>query len=300
MENVLAVSDTITAKETMTSLEIAEVTGRQHSNVLRDIRNMAEKLNQSTNSDVNALNFKDDYHRGDRTQYKFLSEKTQNYILDFAFGGKEESPYQIEESTYKDEKGECRTLYKLNKKACFLLASGYDTLLRAKIINRWEQLEIEKRNGGFAIPKTYSAALMLAAKQAKEIEENQKLIGEQQLQIGTLNNKVVELQEKSDYVEKILQSKETITVTQIAQDYGMSAKAFNLILRNIGIQHKVNRQWILYSKYISEGYVYSHTINIVRSDGRPDTVMNTEWRQKGRLFLYEELKKHGFLPLIEQ
>lgn len=174
MENVLAVSDTIIAKETMTSLEIAEVTGRQHSNVLRDIRNMAEKLNQSTNSDVNALNFKDDYHRGDRTQYKFLSEKTQNYILDFAFGGKEESPYQIEESTYKDEKGECRTLYKLNKKACFLLASGYDTLLRAKIINRWEQLEIEKRNGGFEIPKTLSSALMLAAKQAEQIEQQKE------------------------------------------------------------------------------------------------------------------------------
>ena len=99
--------------------------------------------------------------------------------------------------------------------------------MREKIINRWEQLEVEKRNGVLKYHRLFADALMLAAKQAKEIEENQKLIGEQQLQIGTLNNKVVELQEKSDYVEKILQSKETITVTQIAQDYGMSAKAFN-------------------------------------------------------------------------
>lgn len=255
MENVLAVSDTITAKETMTSVEIAEVTGKRHDSVLRDIDNLLDQ-----------------------------GVSLHNFV----------------ESNYTTDRGKTYRCFELTKKGCLILASGYDAVLREKIINRWEQLEVEKRNGVFEIPQTFADALMLAAKQAKEIEENQKLIGEQQLQIGTLNNKVVELQEKSDYVEKILQSKETITVTQIAQDYGMSAKAFNLILRNIGIQHKVNRQWILYSKYISEGYVYSHTINIVRSDGRPDTVMNTEWRQKGRLFLYEELKKHGFLPLIEQ
>ena len=43
MENVLAVSDTITAKETMTSVEIAEITGKEHKNVLVDIDNLLEK-----------------------------------------------------------------------------------------------------------------------------------------------------------------------------------------------------------------------------------------------------------------
>lgn len=112
--------------------------------------------------------------------------------------------------------------------------------------------------------------------------------------------KMSELEKKSDYLDLILESKETVTVTQIAQDYGMSAKAFNKILMKLGIQHKVNGQWILYAKYLGEGYVHSKTVSITRSNGMKDTVMNTEWKQKGRIFLYNLLKDNGYIPLIEQ
>jgi anti-repressor protein len=80
----------------------------------------------------------------------------------------------------------------------------------------------------------------------------------------------------------------------------MSAKRLNKILEELKVQRKVNGQWILYAPYIGQGYVHSKPFDITRHDGRPDVVMNTEWTQKGRLFLYDGLKNHGIIPLIEQ
>lgn len=128
----------------------------------------------------------------------------------------------------------------------------------------------------------------------------QNIINNQNRQIEEMSVKMSELEKKSDYLDLILESKETVTVTQIAQDYGMSAKAFNKILMKLGIQHKVNGQWILYAKYLGEGYVHSKTVSITRSNGMKDTVMNTERKQKGRIFLYNLLKDNGYIPLIEQ
>lgn len=109
-----------------------------------------------------------------------------------------------------------------------------------------------------------------------------------------------ELKPKADYLDSILQSKSLVTVTQIAKDYGMSGKKFNSILHGLKIQYKQSGQWLLYSEHQAKGYTSSETINISRTDGRTDTKMNTKWTQKGRLFLYEELKKKGILPLIEK
>lgn len=124
--------------QTMTSLQIAEVTGKQHAHVMRDIRNMVEAMKKSNQSTSGLV--EEEYHRGDRTQYKYLSDGTQKVLCDFAFGSKA-SQYLITEASYVDAKGEARAMYNLNKKACLLLASGYDVVLRAKIIDRWEQLE---------------------------------------------------------------------------------------------------------------------------------------------------------------
>lgn len=156
-------------------------------------------------------------------------------------------------------------------------------------------IECEKalKTGGYLIPNSYSEALMLAANQQKQIEEQQK-------QISAMNTEIVEMKKKTDYLEIILKSKGTVTITQIAQDYGMSARKFNQLLSSLKIQHRVNGQWILYSPYISKGYVHSKTVNIVHKNGTLDTVLNTEWRQSGRIFLYNKLKEIGLLPVIER
>lgn len=244
----------IIKKETMTSLEIAEVTGKRHDSILRDIRNI---LSQG----VGAHNFV--------------------------------------ETSYTDKSNRQQKCYTLTKKGCLILASGYDVILREKIINRWEELETKDRNQ-YQVPQSFAEALMLAAKQQEQIEEQQRQLEANSKEIVELNGAIAEMQPKVTYVDMILASKETVTTTQIAQDYGQSAKAFNVLLRNFGVQHKVGGQWVLYAKHLPFGYVQSDTFPIVHKNGTNGTVMHTKWTQKGRLFLYEELKKHNVMPLIEQ
>ena len=103
----------------------------------------------------------------------------------------------------------------------------------------------------------------------------------------------------TDYAHIILSSQQTVTVTQIAQDYGFTAVRFNELLMHLRIQHKVGGQWILYAPYLNKGYVQSFSSYFVQADGEVQVKVHTRWTQGGRLFLYEELKKAGVLPLIE-
>lgn len=119
-------------------------------------------------------------------------------------------------------------------------------------------------------------------------------------EVVALSKEIESMQPKISYYDKILDSKDAIVTTQVAQDYGLSAKKFNIMLRNFGIQRKVNGQWILYGKYLSNGYVQSKCISILRHNGRSETKMLSAWTQKGRLFLYEELKRRNVIPLIER
>ena len=107
---------------------------------------------------------------------------------------------------------------------------------------------------------------------------------------------IKQLEKQSAYVDYVLQSPGLLNINQIAQDYGISAQCLNSLLRQHLIQYKSNNQWILYAKYKDKGYVHSTTH--ILDNGI--VVMHTQWTQKGRLFLYEQLKSWGFYPIMEQ
>jgi prophage antirepressor-like protein len=106
-----------------------------------------------------------------------------------------------------------------------------------------------------------------------------------------------ELRPKATYYDLILQNKSLVPITVIAKDYGMSGRALNKLLHELGVQYKMGNTWLLYQHYADMGYTQSktHAIDAERS------VMSTYWTQKGRLFLYELLKsERGILPVIER
>lgn len=129
-----------------------------------------------------------------------------------------------------------------------------------------------------------------------EQKEKQKIETEKKM----LEQQVAEYEPKITYVDEILKSTDLILTTQIAEDYGMTAQAFNKLLHQHGIQHKMNGQWLLYGKYKGLGYTKSDTSKYKRKDGSEGVSLLTKWTQKGRLFLYEFLKANDILPTMEQ
>jgi len=111
-----------------------------------------------------------------------------------------------------------------------------------------------------------------------------------QLENAQQNQLIGELKPKADYTDKILKSKGTIKISVIANDYGYSGTEFNKLLHRLGIQYRQGRDWLLYREYKSKGYTHNKTFDFKRKDGTLDSNTNMEWTQKGRLFLYEELK----------
>jgi phage antirepressor YoqD-like protein len=91
----------------------------------------------------------------------------------------------------------------------------------------------------------------------------------------------------------------TDAVTVIAKDYGKSGQWMNKILHEMGVQFKQGEIWLLYQKYAEQGYTCTKTQVYTKSDGTEASKVHTYWTQKGRLFIYESLKKIGILPLVE-
>ena len=180
----------------------------------------------------------------------------------------------------------------------------YRLIIRSKLPNAerfegWvfdEVLPSIRKHGMYAAEELLNNPdLFISALQQLKIEkERTKNL---QLQIAQNQQIINEMKPKASYYDMILQNKSTVPISQIAKDYGMSGRAFNVMLHDLGVQFKQGNTWLLYSKYQNKGYTQSrtHAIDAERS------VLHTYWTQKGRLFLYDLLKNQkNLLPVIER
>lgn len=172
----------------------------------------------------------------------------------------------------------------------------------AKAFKRWvtsEVLPTIRRHGLYAIddiiadPDLGIRALLAlkAEREARKALEVENKVKDQQ---------IAELKPKASYYDLILQCPSLLSVTEIAKDYGLSAKALNKMLHDLGVQFNQSGVWFLYSKYQSYGYTQTKTQNYNRPDGSQGARTHMYWTQKGRLFLYDLLKRRGVLPMIER
>ena len=171
----------------------------------------------------------------------------------------------------------------------------------AKKFKRWvtnEVLPAIRKHGLYATDDLIANPdLAIAAFTAlkEEREKNKELmaavaIGQQQ---------IAEMKPKATYYDVVLKCRDAVNISVIAKDYGWSAMRMNEYLHEKGIQFKQGDIWLLYQKYAPNGYTKTNTHIYEDSKGIQHTKVHTKWTQKGRLFIYEQLKADGIYPQIE-
>lgn len=173
-------------------------------------------------------------------------------------------------------------------------------LPQAKEFKHWvtkEVLPSIRKNGGYIANQENLTDEEIVANSLVVAE---RIIARKNAELEQKAKQIEEMQKLCNYADVVLRCPSLVDVTTIAQDYGLSAFAFNKELYELGIQHRVGKRWIINSKYLQGGYVQSETFTYEDKKGIKQARTLTKWTQKGRLFLYEKLKENGLLPLIER
>lgn len=198
------------------------------------------------------------------------------------------------ESNYKDSRGRNQKEYLLTKDGFTLYMfniQGHNDF-KMDYINKFNEMEDQLKSKTPAL-MTRKELLQMALEQE---EENEQLRLDREIAKQQIN----ELKPKADYYDLILKSKKLLTIGQIAKDYGMSAPAMNKLLHDLKVQYKQSGQWLLYAQHQAKGLTSSEPHEYTKRDGTVDFNLHTKWTQKGRIFLYELLKKNNILPMIEK
>ncbi|GAA0492951.1 phage antirepressor KilAC domain-containing protein [Alkalibacterium sp. m-11] len=202
--------------------------------------------------------------------------------------------------TIRDAIGRNQTMIAINESGLYSLILS-SKMPSAKKFKRWvtnEVLPAIRKHGLYATDDLIANPdLAIAAFTAlkEEREKNKELmaavaIGQQQ---------IAEMKPKATYYDVVLKCRDAVNISVIAKDYGWSAMRMNEYLHEKGIQFKQGDIWLLYQKYAPNGYTKTNTHIYEDSKGIKHTKVHTKWTQKGRLFIYEQLKADGIYPQIE-
>ena len=186
--------------QTMSSLEIAELTGKEHRNVLRDIRTMLEEL------------------------------YTEKGMLSF-------------EHTYTNEQnGQQYKMYKLLKRETMILVSGYSVALRAKIVDRWQELEEAQTSNALVLPNFEDPA---EAAIAWALQYKEKQLALQQLEVA---------KPKVEFVDKYVDRGNLRKITDVAKELGVSSRTLCKWLRDNDHMWKRTDKQLWKQAFIDKGY----------------------------------------------
>lgn len=222
-------------------------------------------------------------------EYKRWNKQiVKNWLIDFGILNSENIlPEFIPENIF----------YKLCMKANNEVARKFQDLVCDEI------LPSIRKNGGYIVSsendsdeEIIARALIIAQKtiekKNKEIKKLENINTHLKVENETQKQVIEEFKPVKEYLDVILASDDTLCITQIAADYGLSGVELNKILNKEGVIRKINGQWLLYKEHMNKGYTQSHTYNISTIIGERIAI-TTRWTQKGRLKIHEILTGLG-------
>lgn len=210
-------------------------------------------------------------------------------------------PEDIDTVPIQDSIGRMQNTPIINESGLYSLILS-SKMPNAKKFKRWvtaEVLPAIRKHGVYAVDEVLQnpdVLIQALTELKKEREEKEKL----KETVAVQNQQITEMTPKAGYYDVVLNCKDVISTTEIAKDYGWSAKKMNAYLHEKKIQFKQGKIWLLYQKYSEQGLTSTKTSVYNGRDGLSHSNIHTYWTQKGRLFIYALLKKDGILPIMER
>ena len=175
---------------------------------------------------------------------------------------------------YLDSMNRKRAYYRLPYRETMILISGYSVELRARIIDRWMELE---RASAPAIPKTFAEALQLAADQAKEIEAKTAALAL--------------AAPKVEFFDAVAESKDTISIGELAKALAIPGLGQNNLFKLLREKRILMQDNIPYQDYIDRGYFKIIEQSYPGSSGAIHINMKTVVFQKGVDYVRKIIKE---------